>query len=260
MLEHLWFLWYLLVFVTLGPIVVLVIGIAERITGKEIWDRIGYGLLRWNIASVALGVVSLPLLIHARGFMGWSLANPHGFLGTFPDFMLQYYPDQPFYLLYFLAGWWLFRMNDGLADISRFWLWNLTIGILGFAVARYLSTQYSFQTTHPWYQWLRTGTFFCYSLAAAHSAAGFIGLFQRFLDRPSRLGKYFADTALWIYLIHLPMIPYLIWWAQPSSGPWWVASLGGMIVITMAALVVFELIIRPTPLNAVFGPPVKRKE
>lgn len=254
-LEHLWFLWYLLIFVTIGPPVIAAISRPAKKLGDRFGDAFGSGLLRWNVFAVLLGLVTLPVLLHARGTMGWSLANPHGFLGAFPDFLIQYYPDEPYYFLYFLTGWWLYRGRGGLSHFADWWLWNLTLGVAGFAISQQLSGRFSQQTDLPHFEWYRLGGFALYGVGAAFSACGLIGLFQKFFDRPTPVGRYLVDTALWIYLIHLPLIPYLIWWVQPAGGAWWVSSLGGMIVVAGVSLVLFELLIRPTPLVHIFGPP-----
>jgi len=259
-LEHLWFLWYLLVFVTAGPLVVLILSLPFRLVGADRLDQLGQTLIRLNAVGIVFGIVSLPLLLHAKGFMGWSLANPHGFMGGFPDFLVQYYPDQPFYFLYFVAGWWLYRLNSGFPKLAGYWLWNLTLGVAAFAVSRHLSNTWSVRPDAAGYAWIRVVAFALYGIGSACSTCGFIGFFLRFLDHPTRIGRYFADTALWIYLIHLPLIPYLIWWAQPSSGPWWTGSLAGMVVVTGVSLVLFELLIRPTPLNHLYGPPVTKRK
>lgn len=259
-LEHLWFLWYLLVFVSIGPVIVLILSKLFGLVGHDALDQWGRLLFRYNAAGLVFGLASVPFLLHARNFMGWSLANPHGFMGAFPDFLVQYYPDQPFYLLYFIAGWLLFRLNSCLPELASKWLWNLSLGVVAFAVSRHLSTTHSFRPETDKTYWIRLGTFTLYAIGSACSTCGFIGFFVRFLDYPTRIGRYFADTALWIYLIHLPLIPYLIWWAQPSSGPWWTGSLAGMVVVTGISLVLFELFVRPTPLNYLYGPPSATKK
>lgn len=257
-LEHLWFLWYLLVFVTIGPLAVAVIAWGARPPLTAVTDRVGGNLIRYNLIAIVLGLVSLPALLHARGFMGWSLANPIGFLAPFPDFFYQYYADVPYYFLYFLAGWWLHRLRDRLPDFGRVWLWSLVLGIAGFAASQALADRYALRTDLPHFAWIRVGAFALYGTGAAYTVCAFLGFFQRYLDRPSRASRYFADTALWIYLIHLPLIPYLMWWIQPSRSAWWSASLAGMILVTGVALVAFELLVRPTPLVHIFGPPTRK--
>ncbi len=258
-LEHLWFLWYLLVFVTIGPLVVLLLSRLFSLLGTERLDWLGGMLIRFNAFGFVFGLASLPFLLQARNVMGWSLANPHGFMGGFPDFFVQYYPDQPFYFYYFLVGWWLFRLSSSLTSLSKNWLWNLTLGVTAFSASRYLANWYSFRPDTVGIEWIRLGAFSLYAIGSACSTCGFIGFFIRFLNRPTRIGRYFADTALWIYLIHLPLIPYLIWWVQPANGPWWTGSIAGMVVVTGVSLVLFELFIRPTPLNYLYGPPSPKK-
>jgi surface polysaccharide O-acyltransferase-like enzyme len=257
-LEHLWFLWYLLVFVTIAPLVHVTL---QRLVPLPpgTCDRLGQGLTRFHLLALVLGLVTVPALIHARGFAGWSLANPIGFLASFPDFVFQYHADEPYYFLYFLAGWWLYRAQSVLSHVARTWLWNLVLGIAGFAVSQALSDTYALRPNTPYYEWYRLGGFTLYSLGAAYSACAFLGFFQRYLDRPTRLGRYFADTILWVYLVHLPLIPYVLWWIQPGRSAWWVDTLAGMVLVTGIALVLFELCVRHTPLVHIFGPPTPRR-
>lgn len=258
-LEHLWFLWYLLVFVTIGPCVAMAADRLLPMRWKRSTDRLGERLIRRNVMAIAFGLLALPALIHARGFMGWSLTNPMVFLAPFPDFLWQYQPDVPYYFLHFLAGWWLFRSRACLNEFGHAWLWSLVIGIAGFAASQALSDRFSARPDTPSFEWIRIGAFALYGVGAAYTATGFLGFFQRYLNRPSRASRYFADTALWIYLIHMPLIPYLIWWIQPSRTAWWGATLAGIVLVTGVALVLFELLVRPTPLVHVFGPASPRR-
>lgn len=258
-LEHLWFLWYLLLFVTAGPLAVKLISLPWGRTPLAFLDRLGRGLLRWNLAPLCLALLTLPALVHAQGFMGWSLTNPIGFSAAFPDFLLQYFADEPYYFLYFLAGWWLFRMRAQLPDMAQHWLGSLVLGVIAFAISQRLASTYALRTDATYYQAIRWGSFALYGAGAAYSTCGFIGFFQKYLDRPTAVGRYFADTALWIYLAHLPLIPYLMWWVQPANSAWWTASLAGMVIVTGVALVLFELLIRPTPLVHIYGPPSPRR-
>ena len=227
-------------------------------SSPDLFDRLGRGLIRFNLMALALGLVSLPALVHAR-VHGLVARQSHRLFGAFPDFLCQYYADGPYYFFYFLAGWWLYRLRGSLPDVARTWLWNLVIGIAGFAASQALADTYAMRADAPNFEWIRLGGFALYGVGTAYSTSGFLGFFQRFLDRPTRLGRYFADTALWIYLAHLPLIPYLIWWIEPGRTAWWGSTFAGMFVVTGVALVLFELCVRPTPLVHVFGPPSPRR-
>ena len=174
-LEHLWFLWYLLVFVTVAPLVVKVFAWIFLRPQLRAVDDVGRVLIRYNVVALLLGLATLPLLVHARGFVGWSLANPIGFLAPFPDFLFQYYADVPYYFSYFLAGWWLYRLRDGLSDLARTWLWNLVLGIAGFAVSQRLSNAYAMQPGTASPEWIRLVAFALYGSGAAYTTCASLG-------------------------------------------------------------------------------------
>jgi hypothetical protein len=169
--------------------------------------------------------------------MDWSLVNHLGFLAPFPDFLVQYHADCPHYFMYFLAGWWFYRLRDGLSDLAHTWLWNLVLGIAGFAVSQYLSTTYAMRAEASGFEWIRLAGFALYGVGAAYTTCGFIVFFRRYLGRPTQLGRYFADTALRICLVYLRLVSYLIWWIQPARTAWWGASFAGMVVVMGMALV-----------------------
>lgn len=257
-LEHLWFLWYLLVIVTVGPWLAMGIG---KLAGPEggVLDQIAAWLLRRRWLGVVAGLLSLPLLFLAKNSFGWSLANPIGFMGAFPDFLVQVYADQPFYLLYFLGGFWLYRLRSALPDLTQGWLWNLVLGIAAFVASQELSTRYAWSVARDGGEWIRWVSFALYAIGTASSGLGWLGMFQRYFDRPTASGRYLADTALWVYLVHLPLIPYLMWWVQPNSGPWWASSLAGVVLVTGVSLVLYELVVRGTPLVWIYGPSTPRR-
>lgn len=253
-LEHLWFLWYLFVMVLVAPWFAETCVASGRALRLKKTQRTGAKLAQRNMLGVAMGLIGLPLLIHARNFMGWSLANPHGFLGAFPDFLLQYYPDWPHYAFYFAAGWWMFLNRDVLTSFERQWKWSLAIGVIGFALSQWLASRYGMNPAYTNSGWVRLAAFALYGVGAAYSVLGFLGVFQRYLNWPNSVVRYFADTALWVYLVHLPLIPYVIGWVEPWRTSWWEASIGGMLVVAGASLALYELLVRPTVLMYVYGP------
>jgi peptidoglycan/LPS O-acetylase OafA/YrhL len=252
MLEHLWFLWYLLVMIVFAPIVAYVLGAIAKQTHRITGGRIARFVVHWNLLGMVIGGVGLPLLLHAKGFMGWSLANPHGFLSAFPDMFVQYCPDWPHYAWYFAIGWWIFACKTCLPVFERHWKWSLAIGILGFVVSQWLSSTYSMSKDQPNLAWIRLGAFWLYGMGAAYSALGFLGGFQKHMNQPNRVMRYLADSALWVYLVHLPLIPYVIGWVEPWRTTWWEGTIGGMVLVTGICLVLYELVVKPTPLKYVY--------
>jgi glucans biosynthesis protein C len=101
--------------------------------------------------------------------------------------------------VFFFFGWMLFHENN----IERFKKGDrffFTTGLILFIVkiAVYVS-------------WGEAGIF-GYILSATNAVFvwflvfGHIGLFLRYFDKYSRIGRYLSDASYWIYLVHLPVV------------------------------------------------------
>jgi hypothetical protein len=258
-LGHLWFLWYLLIFATIAPFITKALGWLLLRPTPEAADRLGRWSIRFGVVPLALGLLSVPALMQTRGHFGWSLGTAEGVFGTFPDVLFQYQTDMPFYLAYFLAGWWLYRLRESLPDVARLWLPSLGVGCVAFADACSVSVVFAAQTGLPHYGLIRLGGYALYAVGSAYLAWGFLGFFQRYVDRPSRVGRYLADTAFWVYLAHQEILEPAVRWITPLHFPWWGQALLASALTTAATLVLFEIVVRPTPLNRLFGPASPRR-
>ena len=203
-LGPLWFLWYLLVFITIAPLVSHVGGWIILRPTPEAFDRMGRRALRQNLAPLVLGLATVPALMAAAERFTFALGRAAGIPATFPDFLLAYQPDMPFYLGYFLAGWWLFRMRDLLPDVARLWLPALLFGTLGHFAAISLSGAFA-DGGKPGTDLIRLGGFSLYAIGAAYTTFGFLGFFRR-MSTGRRAGRYLADTAFWVYLVHQELL------------------------------------------------------
>ena len=274
-LQHLWFLWYLLIFCAAAPILAIPLGkLLKPLLPRT--DKLGQWLLRWNLFPLLLALVSLKALMAAGGTnfdntANWSLTNPQGFSGVFPDFIIQIFQfkDLTFYFIYFLFGWWFFRLRDSLFSVAKPWIFNLFIGIVAFAASQALYDKYhpitpagafGFGFAMPQTSAVKIPAhaemiaFLLYALGSAYSGFGLLGFFQKYLDRPTVIGKYFTDTMLWVYLTQLAIIPYVGNWVDYNNTSWWEATLGGVVLVTAISLVLFEVFVRHTPLVHIFGP------
>jgi glucan biosynthesis protein C len=199
---------------------------------------------------MALGLTGgLALLLAPSQFGGWSLTLASGIFRGVPDFLFHLEPDQPFYLAYFLAGWWLHRDRDALPEVARAWMPYLLAGLAAHSASIALHTIYAGGSGL-----IRLGGYALYGVGSTYTALGFLAFFQRYLNRPSRVGRYLSDTALWVYLVHLPLMRPFLAAVTPMGLPWWLEGALVVAMTTAAALLLFEVIIRPTPLMTVFGP------
>ena len=252
-LGHLWFLWYLLVFVTAAPVVSAV---ASRMTSGvgDATGRLGSGLIRSGLAPLVLALVTLPLLLLTAGFMGWGLPLASGIGGQFPDFLFQYQPDWPYYFAYFMAGWWLYSRRTDLPAVGRTWLPMLALGVASYVAFRWFSERYQRQTGLPSYGQLRLLGYGLYVAGSAFTSWGLVGLFQRHLDRPTRVGRYFSETALWIYLVHQDILGPVNRTLRPLQLDALSMGLLATALTIGIAVVLYEVLVRRTPLAWVFGP------
>ena len=154
-LNHLWFLWYLLLFVTAAPVVTKGLDLVARSLAPGAADRLGGWLIRSGLAPVALGVVAGPALMLTPGPFGWSLGMPGAIFRAFPDFLLHLDPVMPFYFLFFLAGWWLHREREGLPGLARGWPLYFAVGSLAFWASTRMGETYAGRTGLAHYGFLR---------------------------------------------------------------------------------------------------------
>jgi hypothetical protein len=258
-LHHLWFLWYLLVFVTVAPWVAKGFGWLLPRPSLEVADRLGLRIARWGLAPVVFGLIAMPALLMTSSPFGWSLGLAPAIFRGFPDFLLHLDPDMALYFVFFLWGWWLHRQRAALPALGQTWLPSLLLGLVAFTFSTALSNAYSRRFDAPGYALIRTGGSALYCLGSACTAWGFLGIFVGYLDRPSRTWRYLADTALWVYLIHQPLVIVGLALFRPLHLAWWAQTAAVSALVAATALLLYEAIVRPTPLVWLFGPASTRR-
>ena len=252
-LHHLWFLWYLLVFVTVTPFVAGIFNILFHPISDEA-DRLASRMIQSGLAPVLFGLTIAPVLMVLPSMFGWSLGLAPAIFRAFPDFLYHLDPEMGFYYLYFLAGWLLHRERESLPALAQTWIPQLVLGLLEFGTAIWLSDRYRSQTTLYLFPLIRWASYSLYSIGGATTCFAFLGFFQKYLDRPGRSLRYLADTALWIYLIHQPLVLLGLAWLQPYRLPWWVLASAVTLLSVTVSLVLYEALVRPTILARWFGP------
>ena len=127
-LQHLWFLCYLLVFATVAPVVTQAIGLLARGPRGDALNRAADWMLRCGLAPLALALTSIIGLV----LSGTSAGHPPGgmrtIMGSFPDVFFRYDPDWPYFFIYFLGGWWMYHLREGLPAVGRLWFPVFLIG------------------------------------------------------------------------------------------------------------------------------------
>jgi hypothetical protein len=265
-LNHLWFLWYLLIFITVAPFLTQGLGLILPRSPADEGDRLGLRLVRWGMAPLILAVASTPMLLMIRPMFGWYLGLAPAIFRAFPDFLIHLDPDMGFYFVYFLTGWWLHRERAALPSVAKVWLPNLLIGLGAFWMAMKLQLDFAggppmmrMPTSTSGAENIKGIAYAIYCLGSACTSFGLLGVFLRYLDYPSRTWRYLADTALWVYLIHQPLVLIGLAAARPLNLPWWALTAAVSTFTVVCALLLYEAIVRRTPLVRLFGPSQTKK-
>lgn len=164
-------------------------------------------------------------------------------------------PQLPVLLIYggfFLFGWLLQRQTHLMKRFTDL-TWDKFVICLLATITANLLASFEMKFAQPHYQLLKTGFIFSYAIMMWSFVSLTIGLFRRFLDRPSKTVRYLADSSYWLYLIHLPIVIWLqIVFAELPLH--WSIKLIAICTITMTvSLTLYELLVRSTFIGAVLN-------
>lgn len=185
---HLWFLENLLVFYAVAMLWQAcarwrpIAWIGHALTSAWAW------CVRFGLAAPVLAGVTLPLLFVQTAPMVDTQE------GAFPPLRILAY-----YLVFFAAGWMIFRRRDVLGALARPWQW-VPLCIVG------LVTGMIAMSMLPTFAETPVLSRVVSAIATATLVLGITGLFLRLFQRPSRVMRYISDSAYWVYLIHLPLV------------------------------------------------------
>jgi peptidoglycan/LPS O-acetylase OafA/YrhL len=225
-LQHLWFLYYLAMF--------LVIGLAvSTVPFRGLGPAIDRALER------TVGSLALPVLL---GVVTAVASKPAGVIVT----PIRYTPDpwlMSYYGGFFAVGWLLQRRTDLIPRLAARTWQNLAVAGVAFAGFSMAGSAGTPALSVGW----ATVVLRCVFTWAMVFA--FTGLFLRLFDRPSGAMGYLADASYWTYLIHLPFVvlaqQYALRWQLHAV--WKVLLVLG--VVLSICLATYQLLVRHTPVG-----------
>ena len=232
-LYHLWFLYYLYLYCLLA---VPLCRVLRGVFSNPRQDVRIVSLLPWALA-VALAVIYLM----AENYV---LETPVGFNLIWSVFIQ--------YGLFFATGVIGYQCKDTFfTGFASWWRW-LLIALV--ALILFVATAIHTAQTQPdnpqavrWYGAMLLGVYtvaLCWMLVA---------LYQHYLNRFSRVGRYLSESSYWIYLVHLPMaiaIPMLMdqW---PLTG--WLKFMVALVAVFAIGVVTYHLLVRSTVLGVLLN-------
>ena len=206
-LIHLWFLYFLLIYCVVARFAV---PLAQRLVPAESRERLLDGFSRaaqWAGGAVLFAV---PTAVTLYPMKTWTF-DPSAALLPAPHHLAAF-------AVFFVYGWFVYARREILeAFKTRAWI-HLALGLLLHGI--YL---YPFQRGYGVDGADREHllAIACLALSVWLLVYGLVGLFLRYLEKPSAIWRYIADASYWMYLIHLPitvaLAPLLAGFAVPSG-------------------------------------------
>lgn len=187
-LIHLWFLYYLMLYVLIGWLTAKVIK-KKMVFATLLTTGLGYLLQR-----VSLRILTITVAFY--GCLSWMG-------GPFIKTSFDWYPHGDIfvtYLLFFGTGWLIFT-TDTLKRMATYPIGQLVLSTLLFLAFVFV----------PWPSapWVLPAKIGLSALFSTLFVFGFVALFQRYFNHYSPRLSYLMESAYWVYIIHLPIVAFV---------------------------------------------------
>lgn len=229
--EHYWFLYYLILYVL---VIWLLLPVLEKLpdTVKAAYKAIMNFFLKNIRGHICLGLVF--------ALFGWfqEAGRVSGDLSFLPGLA-----PLGFYFLFVVIGWALYGVA-GYLDAYRKHGWKyLFAALLCFVLAL---VSFSLQGAPGGDQYMMFHALLAgfNGVAVAFFVIGFIGIAQRYFDKPSPRIRYLSDSAYWVYILHLPVITGLAQLLHDWVAPAEVKFLTVLVTSTAICLFSYDLFVR----------------
>ena len=242
--THLWFLYYL-VLVTVGVLALRWLLGLHRPTQRRL-AQIADATTNWvSISRIAIPAVAIPTACCLWFMTHWGIDTPDRTL----------VPHVPVLLVYggfFLFGWLLHRQGRLIERFARLDRDKLALGVFAI-VATILLAGFEANAGHPRYTLYKAAFAISYAVMTWTLIALTIGLFKRFLDRPSTTVRYIADSSYWLYLVHLPIVIWLQIAVAELSIHWSIKLMAISTITAVGSILLYDTFVRTTFIGAILN-------
>ena len=199
---HLWFLYFLLYFYLLIPLLVWANGALE---GTRL-DALGARFLSSFLALPVFGLWTAMTLIPFRGGLVFE-----GFTYFVPELHALLY-----YGTFFVIGWFVHRWRGALEVYSGTLRASGGLALIAFPIGAVLGERVlagdDSTTTH-------IASILANGMATWALIYWVTGVFLRYLDTPSPWSLYISQSSYWVYLVHMPIVTFCGWYLLPYDLP-----------------------------------------
>ena len=240
-LTHLWFLYHLLLTYSLflgGRMLVIRLGL-HTIHWQERADALTRFLFR---SPGGLPVLTFVSWLFLTGMDAWGVDTPDK----------TFVPQIPALLHYgfiFALGWLLHRQSELLAGVRLRWGWYLAIALAS-TLPAFALIGHQGKAAHPA---IHLGYQLAYAFMTWSWILTLLGLFLRFRARESAGWRYLADSAYWVYIIHLPAVVILQVALSRAALPCGVKFAIVVAATTLLSLVSYHLLVRATAIGQILN-------
>ncbi len=244
---HLWFLYFLLVYlVAMIPLILIGRKLPSTRAG-EIGDTAVRAILHWRGKNLLFACLTALLL--------WPMRLP-GMADT-PDGWKPPFYIFTYYFLFFTVGWQLWRHRDALLQFTQGWAKLLLIGNL-LVLPAMLYLMFGEKKPLPGVSLLpkplyHFATNFFAGLYTWLMIVGLMGAAQRFACNERHWIRYLADASYWCYLWHLTLVIALQIWLAPLPLPGLLKLAIVMSVSLSVLLVTYQCGVRYTLVGTVLN-------
>ena len=229
-LQHLWFLWFLCLFVLAFALF------------SVLADRFRYrGMPAWTMLSARRYLWLLPMTVLTRMFDD-DIAIFSVSASIVPDLSMLLY-----YGVFFFFGVLYHDSDDGDARLGRWWKLTLPTALLIVFPASVAFTLNGAALGAP-ALFARLGVVLSTTFAWL-MVFSLMGMFRRLVAKESKAWRYLSDASYWIYLMHLPLMIA----GQALVQPWGLPAIvkfGLLCVAVIGALIVaYQYLVRRTAIG-----------
>lgn len=239
--THLWFLYYLLLISTLVLFLRWLICLHEPT--RDRLTRTADTVTSWLSRSpFATAIVAVPITACLWFMNGWGMDTPD-------QSLVPHVPVLFVYGGFFVFGWLLRRQGNLIEQFARLG-WGRFLVCVAAGLVTIGLVRFQMNAGHPQYTLLKAAFWFAYAVMMWSLVAISIGLFKRYLDRPSEAVRYVADASYWLYLVHLPIVIWLQIAVAELDLHWSIKLFGISAVTILGAIVLYDLFVRSTFIGA----------
>ncbi|MGJ8692730.1 MAG: acyltransferase family protein [Thalassotalea sp.] len=242
--THLWFLYYLILISASVVLLRNIIEVNESV--KKYLLTITERVITWFCHSpVNILIAAIPTAYCLWFMDNWGMDTPDKSL----------IPHIPVLLIYggfFLLGWLMHRQSALIAYFSQLSLGKFVLCILSIALCLILS-KFEINVGHEYYLLLKAGFKLSYAITMWSLVSVTLGICKFLFSEPNKYVRYVADSAYWLYLIHLPIVVWLQVAFAELPLHWSIKWFGICTMTIVLSIALYDAFVRSTSIGAILN-------